>query len=121
MHDLQFLSYMEFEDSEAHNHVKTLLLLHAVLRKDRHSIECYTPIVEQMLSNPTEASTDEDAFRMAVLYLATQDVNYRDTAKRYEQKHKTHSEPPSQLMPIIKYNRFRNTPKKKINIKLEKK
>lgn len=121
LHDLQFLSYMEFDDSDVHNHVKTLLLLHAVLRKDRRSIAHYTPIVEQMLSNPVEARTDEDAFRMAVLCLATRDVNYRDTAKRYEQKHKTLSEPLSQLMPVIKYIRFRNTPKKKISKKLDKK
>ena len=121
LHDLQFISYMEFDDSEVHNHVKTLLLLHAVLRKDRHSIEHYAPIVEQMLSNSTEATTDEDAFRMAVLYLATQDVNYRDAAKRYEQKHKTLSEPLSQLMPVIKYIRFRNTSQKKISKKIEKK
>ena len=121
LHDLQFMSYMEFDDSEIHNHVKTLLLLHAALRKDRHSIEHYVPIVEQMLTNPTEATTGEDAFRMAVLYLATQDVNYRDAAKRYEQKHKTLSEPLSQLMPVIKYIRFRNTSQKKISKKLEKK
>ena len=121
LHDLQFMSYMEFDDSEIHNHVKTLLLLHAALRKDRHSIEHYVPIVEQMLTNPTEATTGEDAFRMAVLYLATQDVNYRDAAKRYEQKHKTLSEPLSQLMPVIKYIRFRITPIKKISKKLEKK
>ena len=121
LHDLQFMSYMEFDDSEIHNHVKTLLLLHAVLRKDRHSVEHYVPIVEQMLSNPTEATTDEDAFRMAVLYLATQDVNYRDAAKRYEQEHKMLSEPLSQLMPIIKYIRFRITSQKKISKKIEKK
>lgn len=121
LHDLQFMSYMEFDDSEVHNHVKALLLLHAVLRKDRHSIERYTPVVEQMLSNPSEAMTDEDAFRMAVLCMATQNVNYRDAAKQYEQKHKTLSEPLSQLMPVIKYIRFRNTTKKKISKKLEKK
>jgi len=121
LHDLQFMSYMEFDDSEIHNHVKTLLLLHAVLRKDRHSMEHYVPIVRQMLSNPAEATTDEDAFRMAVLYLATQDVNYRDAAKRYEQKHKMLSEPLSHLMPVIKYIRFRITSQKKISKKIEKK
>ena len=121
LHDLQFMSYMEFDDSEIHNHVKTQLLLHAFLCKDRHSIEHNVPIVEQMLSDPTEATTDEDAFRMAVLYLATQNVNYRDAAKRYEQKHKKLSEPLSQLMPVIKYIRFRNTTQKKISKKIEKK
>jgi hypothetical protein len=121
LHDLQFLSYMEFDDSAVHNHVKTLLLLHAVLRKDRHAIAHYTPVVQQMLTHPTEAMTDEDAFMMVVLYLATHDVNYRDAAKRYEQEHKTLSEPLSQLMPAIKYVRFRDTPKKKLNKDLEKK
>lgn len=121
LHDLQFMSYMEFDDSAVHNHVKTLLLLHAVLRKDRHSVECYVPIVEQMLSNTAEATTDEDALRMAVLYLATQNVNYRDAAKRYEQQHKQLSEPLSQLMPVIKYIRFRITTQKKLSKKLQKK
>ena len=121
LHDLQFLSYMEFDDSAVHNHVKTLLLLHAVLRKDRHAITHYTPVVQQMLTHPTKAMTDEDAFMMVVLYLATHDVNYRDAAKRYEQEHKTLSEPLSQLMPAIKYVRFRDTPKKKLNKDLEKK
>lgn len=121
LHDLQFMSYMEFDDSLVHNHVRTLLLLHAVLRKDRHTTERYIPIVEQMLPKGGEAVTDEDAFMMAVLYLATRDVSYRDAAKRYEQSHKQLSEPLSQLMPVIKYVRFRDTPKKKITKKLEKK
>lgn len=121
LHDLQFLSYMEFDDSEVHNHVKTLLLLHAVLRKDSRSIEHYVPIVQQMLSRPDSPMNDEEAFMMAVLYLATRDVNYRDAAKQYEQKHMTLSGPLSQLMPVIKYIRFRNTSQKKISKKIEKK
>jgi hypothetical protein len=121
LHDLQFLSYMEFDDSTVHNHVKTLLLLHAVLRKDRHSIARYIPIVEQLLSHADEATTDEEAFIMAVLFLATQDVSYRDAAKHYEQNHAVLSEPLSQLMPVIKYIQIRNTTKKKLSKKLEKK
>jgi len=121
LHDLQFLSYMEFDDSEVHNHVKTLLLLHAVLRKDRHAIARYTPVVQQMLSHPTEATTDKDAFMMAVLYLVTHDANYRDAAKQYAQKHKSLSEPLLQLIRVIKNIRFRNTTKQKISKKTEKK
>ena len=120
LHDLQFLSYMEFDDSQIHNHVKTLLLLHAVLRKDRHSIEHYIPIVQGMLTNPDKAENDEEAFMMAVLYMATHDVNYRDAAKQYEQLHKTLSEPLSLLMPVIKYIRFRSTTEKRTSKKLEK-
>ena len=121
LHDLQFLSYMEFDDSEVHHHVKTLLLLHAVLRKDRHAMARYTPVVQQMLSHPTEATTDRDAFMMAVLYLATHDANYRDAAKQYAQKHKSLSEPLLQLIRVIKNIRFRNTTKQKISKKTEKK
>lgn len=120
LHDLQFLSYMEFDDSQIHNHVKTLLLLHAVLRKDRHSIEHYIPIVQGMLTNPDKPESDEEAFMMAVLYMATHDVNYRDAAKQYEQLHKTLSEPLSLLMPVIKYIRFRSTSEKRTSKKLEK-
>jgi len=121
LHDLQFLSYMEFNDSKIHNHVKILLLLHAVLRKDRRSIEHYVPVVEQMLSDSRKPVTDEDAFATAVLYLATQDVSYRDAAKLYEQQHRQLSEPLLQLMPVIKYVQFRNSTQKKISKKLEKK
>lgn len=121
LHDLQFLSYMEFDDSDVHNHVRTLLLLHAVLRKDRHAIALYTPVVQQMLSNPTEAMTDEEAYMMAVLYLATHDANYRDAAKQYAQKYKSLSEPLSQLTQVIKSIRFRNTTKERISKKTEKK
>jgi hypothetical protein len=121
LHDLQFLSYMEFDDSAVHNHVKTLLLLHAVLRKDRHAIARYIPIVQQMLSHPTEATTDEDAFILAVLYLATHDANYRDAAKQYAKKHKSLSEPLTQLMRVIKNIRFRNTTKQRIRKKTVKK
>ena len=120
LHDLQFLSYMEFDDSQIHNHVKTLLLLHAVLRKDRHSTEHYIPIVQGMLTNPDKPESDEEAFMMAVLYMATHDVNYRDAAKQYEQLHKTLSEPLSLLMPVIKYIRFRSTTEKRTSKKLEK-
>ena len=121
LHDLQFLRYMEFDDSEAHNHARTLLLLHAILRKDCRSVEHYVPIVQRMLSNPNEPVNDEEAFRLAVLYLATQDVSYRDAAKRYAQQCSQLPEPLSQLMPVIKYIRFRNTSQKKISKKLEKK
>ena len=121
LHDLQFLSYMEFDDSDVHNHVRTLLLLHAVLRKDRHAVAHYTPVVQQMLSHPTEAMTDEDALRVAVLYLATHDVSYRDAAKQYAQKHKPLSGPLSQLIKAVKTIRFRNTTKERISKKTEKK
>ena len=120
LHDLQFLSYMEFDDSQIHNHVKTLLLLHAVLRKDRHSTEHYIPVVQRMITNPDKPENDEEAFMMAVLYMATHDVNYRDAAKQYEQLHKTLSEPLSLLMPVIKYIRFRSTTEKRTSKKLEK-
>ena len=121
LHNLQFLGYMEFDDSDIHNHVKALLLLHAILRKDRHAIGHYTPVVQQMLSNPTEAVTEEDAFKMAVLYLATQNVSYRQAARQYEQKHKTLSEPLSQLMQAVKFIRFRNNSKKTTNKNSEEK
>ena len=121
LHDLQFLSYMEFDDSKVHNHVKTLMLLHAVLRKDNHAVAHYTPVVQQMLHGSTETMTDEDAFIMAVLYLATHDADYRDAAKHYEQKHKPLAATLTQLIRVIKYVRFRNTAKQKIGKKTEKK
>lgn len=121
LHDLQFLSYMEFDDSEVHNHVKTLLLLHAVLRKDSSAIARYTPAIQKLLPHPTEATTDNDAFTMAVLYLATHEADYRDAAKRYEQEHKPLAQPLSQLIMVTKYVRFRNTAKQKTSKKAEKK
>lgn len=121
LHELQFLGYMDFDDSEVHNHVRCLLLLHAMLRKDSHDLAHYTPIVQQMLTSATEARTDEEAFKMAVLYLATHDANYRDAAKQYEQRHRPLPEPLAQLIRVIKYVRFRNTTKQRISKKAEKK
>ena len=134
LNDFQFFNYVALNDTEAHKHIRTLLLLCAVLRKDRRTVDYYIPIVKGLLTNPEETATPREAIAMAVLFMATQNSDYRTAAKRYEKKmlqeqadanendEQAHLKMLfSQLMPVIKYIHFRNNPEKNKNKKIEKK
>ena len=121
LNNFHFISYMKLDDSPEHHHIRALLLLCAALRKDRRAVGQYVPIIEHLLTDKTKATTDEEAFMMAVLYVATHDVAYRDAAKQYQQTHAVASDTLAQLLTIIKYIHFRNDAKKKLSKKIEKK
>lgn len=121
LNNFHFISYMKLDDSPEHHHIRALLLLCAALRKDRRAVGQYVPIIENLLIDKTKATTDEEAFMMAVLYVATHDVAYRDAAKQYQQTHAVASDTLAQLLTIIKYIHFRNDAKKKLSKKIEKK
>lgn len=121
LNTFHFISYMKLDDSPEHHHIRALLLLCAALRKDRRAVGQYVPIIEHLLTDKTKATTDEEAFMMAVLYVATHDVAYRDAAKQYQQTHAVTSDTLAQLLTIIKYIHFRNDAKKKLIKKIEKK
>lgn len=121
LNNFHFISYMKLDDSPEHHHIRALLLLCAALRKDRRAVGQYVPIIEHLLTDKTKATTDEEAFMMAVLYVATHDVAYRDAAKQYQQTHAVTSDTLAQLLTIIKYIHFRNDAKKKLSKKIEKK
>ena len=121
LNNFHFISYMKLDDSPEHHHIRALLLLCAALRKDRRAVGQYVPVIEHLLTDKTKATTDEEAFMMAVLYVATHDVAYRDAAKQYQQTHAVASDTLAQLLTIIKYIHFRNDAKKKLSKKIEKK
>lgn len=121
LNNFHFISYMKLDDSPEHHHIRALLLLCAALRKDRRAVGQYVPVIEHLLTDKTKATTDEEAFMMAVLYVATHDVAYRDAAKQYQQTHVVASDTLAQLLTIIKYIHFRNDAKKKLSKKIEKK
>lgn len=120
LNNFHYLNYMELNDSPEHRHVRVLLLLCAALRKDRRTVEALVPVVTGLLANPAAAATDEEAFIMAVLFIATQNADWRTAAKLYGQTHDTLSEPLSLLMPLIKNIHFRNN-KIRISKRLEAK
>ena len=119
LNNFHFISYMKLDDSPAHHHIRTLLLLCAALRRDRRTVEYYVPIIEQLLADHTVATTDEEAFMMAVLYVATHDVAYRNAAKQYQQTHDVASESLSRLLTVIKYIHFRADGKKRLSKKMD--
>ena len=121
LNNFHFISYMKLDDSPEHHHIRALLLLCAALRKDRRAVGQYVPVIEHLLTDKTKATTDEEAFMMAVLYVATHDVAYRDAAKQYQQTHAVASDTLAQLLTIIKYIHFRNDAKKRLSKKIEKK
>ena len=121
LNNFHFISYMKLDDSPEHHHIRALLLLCAALRKDRRAVGQYVPVIEHLLTDKTKATTDEEAFIIAVLYVATHDVAYRDAAKQYQQTHAVASDTLAQLLTIIKYIHFRNDAKKKLSKKIEKK
>lgn len=121
LNNFHFISYMKLDDSPEHHHIRALLLFCAALRKDRRAVGQYVPIIEHLLTDKTKATSEEEAFMMAVLYVATHDVAYRDAAKQYQQTHAVASDTLAQLLTIIKYIHFRNDAKKKLIKKIEKK
>lgn len=121
MNDFHFLSYLELDGTPRQRHIRTLQLLSAALRNDRRSVEYFAPAILQHLANPLCPANDEEALMVAVLYVATHNVDYRTAAKQYEQTHGVSSEPLSQLMPIIKNIHFRNNNNKSLSKKIESK
>ena len=105
LNNFHYLNYMALSDSLEHRHIRVLLLLCAALRKDRGTVEALLPVVMGYLD---QRDTDEEAFIMSVLFIATQDADWRTAAKQYGQTHTALSEPLSQLLPLIKNIHFRN-------------
>ena len=120
LNNFHYLNYMELTDSPEHRHLRVLLLLCAALRKDKRTMESLIPVVQRMLGNPAQAATDDEAFAMAVLFIATRNADWRTAAKQYQQTHDTLSESLSLLMPIIKNIHLRNN-KTRIGKRLEAK
>ena len=113
------LNYLDYEDTAEHNHLRTLMLLCASLRKDKYGVMTLVPVIERQLSSIKMLSNDEEAFMMGVLFVATHEIAYRKVLREYEQMHEIISEPLSMLMSIKDKIRVRKNKTKK-NRKLDR-
>lgn len=118
LNNFHYLSCLDLDDTPTHNHIRTLLLFCAALRKDQRSIEAFVPVIEGLLPHRYDPATDEEAFMMAVLFVATRKIAYRTAVKQYAQGHTDLSEPLALLLPLIKDIKVRNTRNKTVYRKL---
>ncbi len=80
-------SYVKMPDIPSHCRFRALMLICSALRVDKESCKALTAEVQQLLAGHTEATTEEQAYLMAALYIATANADYRTAAKHYQQQH----------------------------------
>ena len=95
-------SYVKMPDKPTHSRFRALMLISATLRLDVESREAMVAEVLQMLEGKTEATTEEQAYLMAALYVATANADYRTAAKHYQQEHVEDAPLLTRLMSPIK-------------------
>ena len=103
------LHYLKFDDCATHDHFQALLLLCATLRGDRQMKSVLVPAVKRRLGDMSLPATDEEAFCMAILFLATKDIDYRRIVREYCQATVITSESLSAVMPLVKKLRVRGS------------
>lgn len=103
------LHYLRFEDGSVHGHFQSLLLLCAALRRDSHARDALLPVVHGLMSSPTEPSTDDDAFYLCVLFLATMNVSYRKQVRAYIRTHEVRSSSLAAILPLVKKVQLRGS------------
>ena len=99
--DLFHYSYITMSDIPLHQHFRTLMLWCATMRKDILSIESITPEVQGFLTDQSVPTNDNEAFMMAVLFLATKDADYRTAVKAYRAEHPSCKPSLQQLTSLI--------------------
>jgi len=107
LNDYSTFNYLQFDDTTAHNHFRGLMLLCATLRRDGQMKDEQIPVIKQLLAGTEEPTNDEEAFLMAILFIATHDADYRTAFKRYMQTHDVTSATLLELMPLVKEIRTR--------------
>ena len=80
-------SYVKMPDRPSYCRFRALMLICAALRIDMDSRRALTAEVEQMVAGLSEATSEEHAYLMAALYIATGNATYRTMAKQYQQQH----------------------------------
>ena len=101
---LYHYSYVYIQDVPSRSRFRALMLLCATLRGDEEGRQSLIAEVQTLLQGITEATTDTEAYLMAVLYVATGNADYRTVAKHYRQQHAEvlgpHS-PLTRIMPLV--------------------
>lgn len=93
---------LSFEDESRQKHFCGLQLLHAVLLREAALKTACLDKVVQLLAGAEAPSSDEDAFLMAMLFVATRKGNYRKAVKNYVQTHTAELPSLHALLPVIK-------------------
>ncbi len=96
------LHYLKFDDGAVHNHFQALMLLCATLRRDKPMRDILISRVGQMLQSVEAPASDEEAFLLAILFVATRKVDYCRTARQYCQTHNVTSQSLKRIMPLVK-------------------
>ena len=107
LNNYSLLSYLKFNNIKRANHFRVLMLLTASLRRDMDMKQRLAAEVQKRIADTNNPTTDDEAFGVAVLYVATHDAAYRTSAKRYAQSHTITSAALQQLLPLIKDLRTR--------------
>ncbi len=98
-------NYLKFEDPVDQRHFRALMLLCTTLRRDkdaRDSKSSQVAAVRSQLPVLDHPANDEQAFYLAILFIATRQGPYRKTLKDYCQSRDTLSPTLTALMPLIK-------------------
>lgn len=101
------LHSLRFTDSATHAHFQSLLLLCATLRNDVRMKSRLIPSVMKTAGESGPPTTDESAFCMAVLFIATRSVDYRRMVRDYCRTTAVTSESLASIMPLVKKMRVR--------------
>lgn len=95
-------SHVSMSDHPSHCRFRALMLICAALRADVESRNALVAEVRQMLDSQTEAATEQQAYLMVSLYVATAQADYRTAAKRYQQQHVADAPSLTRIMSPVK-------------------
>lgn len=95
-------SHLKFEDVVEQTHFCALLLLCATLLKDIPTKSTLVTALIRLIPDVANPTSDEEAFLLAILFVATRKGIYRKTVKTYVQQHDVVLPSLMALMPIIK-------------------
>ena len=99
-------SYVRMHDTASNARFRALMLMCAALRADADSRRAMTREVETLLEGRAEAETEQQAYLMAALYVATANADYRTAAKHYQQQHADEAVSLNRIMsPVKRLNR----------------
>ena len=93
---------VSFKDKAHAAHLLALHLLNACLRGDTNLRKVLAKRIEQTMGNTEEPQSDEEAFSLAILFVATRKGIYRKAVKDYVREHQTTLKPLLALMPVLK-------------------
>ena len=95
-------SYLKFEDTTTQNHFRALLLLCATLLRDAATKSALVADLTRLIPDVDNLASDEEAFLLATLFVATRKGIYRKAVKTYVQQHDATLPSLTALMPLIK-------------------